>query len=257
MSVSIESEWAGRAAVHALKDAGAFPVTLPWSAISAEGLSGSAALVYDLCPWTPAVEHRFDSLAGSIPGVPILLYLPPTGSAFAAYARASRHPHVQVQVQSRDGASLECLRDAACGLLRSVPRVRIMNHLSDAVPSLSSAAYLFGHRALSILGSGRRPRVGEIATALHLSARTLQRRFKDDGLPHPKSLLDWLTIMHLHCAAETQELSVARVASRAGLSANDLYRLRRRAARVISGARGGAFPPVRPLDGGRFRSFAD
>jgi AraC-like DNA-binding protein len=73
--------------------------------------------------------------------------------------------------------------------------------------------------------------VAAIARALGLSQRTLQRRFRADGLPSPKALLDWLTLAHLRHVSHCQQRSQARVAADLGLAANDLYRLRRRVLR--------------------------
>jgi AraC-like DNA-binding protein len=129
------------------------------------------------------------------------------------------------------------LRDAAAGLVRAVPRVWIMDHLKRAAPGLSGAAYLFGHRALGVLGSGRRPSVAAIARALGLSQRTLQRRFRADGLPGPKALLDWLTLAHLRLVAHAQQRTVARVAAELALAPNDLYRLRKRVRRCADSLR--------------------
>jgi len=73
--------------------------------------------------------------------------------------------------------------------------------------------------------------VAAIARALGLSQRTLQRRFRADGLPGPKALLDWLTLAHLRHVSHAQQRSGARVAADLGLAPNDLYRLRKRVLR--------------------------
>jgi AraC-like DNA-binding protein len=206
-------------------------VHLESSAITAQALAGSAALVYDLNPWTRTAAQRFGGLVHGLLGGPILLYLPASGPAFTTYSQLPRAGDIRVQVQSRDPDSMAHLRDAAVGLIRAVPRVWIMDDLKRAVPGLSSASYLFGHRALSVLASGRRPSVAAISRALGLSQRTLQRRFRADGLPSPKALLDWLTLAHLRHAARFQKRSVARVAADLELAPNDLYRLRKRVLR--------------------------
>jgi AraC-like DNA-binding protein len=228
VGVCVESEWAGRAVSRALREAGAEAVQLGPSAITPQALAGSAALVYDLNPWTQTAARRFGGLVDGLLGGPILLYLPASGPAFTAYSQIPRAGDIRVQVQSRDPDSMAHLRDAAVGLIRAVPRVWIMDDLKRAVPGLSSASYLFGHRALGVLAAGRRPSVAAIARALGLSQRTLQRRFRADGLPSPKALLDWLTLAHLRHVSQVQKRSVARVAADLELAANDLYRLRKR-----------------------------
>jgi len=231
VGVCVESEWAGRAVARALADAGADAVHLEASAITSQGLAGSAALVHDLNPWTQTAVRRFAGVVRGLRGGPILLYLPASGPAFTAFSQLPRAGDIRVQVQSRDPDSMAHLRDAAVGLIRAVPRVRIMDHLKRVVPGLSGAAYLFSHRALGVLASGRRPSVAAIARALGLSQRTLQRRFRADGLPGPKALLDWLTLAHLRHLSHVQQRSVARVAADLELAPNDLYRLRKRVLR--------------------------
>jgi len=228
VGVCVESEWAGRAVARALAHAGADAVPLGASAIASQELAGSAALVYDLNPWTQAAVRRFSGAVRGLKGGPILLYLPASGPAFTAFSQLPRTGDIRVQVQSRDVDSMAHLRDAAVGLIRAVPRVWILDNLRRAVPGLSSAAYLFGHRALGTLASGRRPRVSSIARALGVSPRALQRRFRADGLPGPKALLDWLTLAYLRRSSHVQQRSVARVAAELGLAPNDLYRLRKR-----------------------------
>ena len=228
VGVCVESEWAGHAVARALAHAGADAVQLEASAITSLELAGSAALVYDLNPWTQTAVRRFAGAVRGLKGGPILLYLPASGPAFTAFSQLPRAGDIRVQVQSRDADSMAHLRDAAVGLIRAVPRVWILDHLKRAVPGLSGAAYLFGHRALGILAAGRRPRVSAIARALGVSQRALQRRFKADGLPGPKALLDWLTLAYLRRSSHVQQRSVARVAADLGLAPNDLYRLRKR-----------------------------
>jgi len=244
VGVCVESAWAGRAVSRALRDAGAVAVPLEASRITPHELAGSAALVYDLHPWTRAAAQRFTGLVRGLMGGPILLYLPASGPAFTTFSQLPKTGDIRVQVQSPDAESMAHLRDAARGLIGAVPRQWIMDHLKRAVPGLSSASYLFGHRALGVLASERRPSVATIARALGLSQRTLQRRFSADGLPSPKGLLDWLTLAHLRLLAHVQKRTVARVAADLGLAPNDLYRLRRRVLRLADRlGEGGCTPP--------------
>jgi AraC-like DNA-binding protein len=246
VGVCVESEWAGRAVARALGEAGAVAVHLQSSAITPRALAGSAALVYDLNPWTQTAARRFGGLVHGLLGGPILLYLPASGPAFTTYSQLPRAGDIRVQVQSRDADSMAHLRDAAVGLVRAVPRVWIMDELRRAAPGLSSASYLFGHRALGVLASGRRPSVAAIARALGLSQRTLQRRVRADGLPSPKALLDWLTLAHLRHVSHVQKRSVARVAADLELAANDLYRLRKRVLHRAERLGGDGLMPQRP-----------
>lgn len=238
VGVCVESDWAGRAVSRALRDAGAAVIHLDSSTISPRDLTGAAALVYDLNPWTQTAAQRFSGLIRGLMGGPILLYLPPSGPAFTTFSQLPKSGDIRVQVQSRDAESMAHLRDAAVGLIRAVPRAWIMDHLKGEVPSLSGAAYLFGHRALGILASGRRPSVAALSRALGLSQRTLQRRFSADGLPGPKALLDWLTLAYVQHVSDVHQRSLTRVAADLELAPNDLYRLRKRVRRRTECAAG-------------------
>jgi len=230
VGVCVESEWAGRAVSRALRDAGAAVIRLE-PTITPQDLVRSAALVYDLNPWTQAAAQRFTGLVRGLMGGPILLYLPPSGPAFTTFSQLPNAGDIRVQVQSRDGDSMAHLRNAAVGLIRAAPRMWIMDRLQAAVPGLSSAAYLFGHRALGVLAAGRRPSVAALSRALGLSQRTLQRRFRADGLPGPKALIDWLTLAYLRRVAQLHQRSLTRAAADLELVPNDLYRLRKRVLR--------------------------
>jgi AraC-like DNA-binding protein len=243
IEVRVESDWAARAACHAVRQSGAAPVVGASYAVPLPRPSPPAALVYDLSPWDPSAVAYLARRARQPEGIPILLYLPPTGAAFAALSRVPKSGYLGVQIQARDAESLSHLRAAASDLVLAVPHVRILRLLTDAVPALSSAALLFGQRALRVLGAGQRPTVASVARGLGLSSRTLQRRFQADGLPAPKAFLDWLTLVHVQTVAESQQVTAARVAARAGMTGNDLYRMRKRV-RELAGC-GSALPGVR------------
>jgi len=230
VDVAVSCQWAGRAVSRALREAGALPITTNGLPAGAPPTQCGVALVYDLSPWDSTAVELLQNYSARNQG-PVLLYLPPTGSAFAALSSIRPDCRFEVQIQSRSEECLEHLARAAHQLVGGVPRVRIMNLMSQSFPRMSSAAYLFGHRALAVLGSGQRPTVGAIARALGFSPRTLQRHFATEGLPGPKALLDWLTLAHIKASSETLEVSPARAAARARLTGNDLYRLRKRVAR--------------------------
>jgi AraC-like DNA-binding protein len=240
IEVCVECDWAARAASHAVRDIGAAPVQTPTPVTAGRSLRESAALIYDLSPWDGAAVAYVRRHATRASGSPILLYLPPTGAAFAALSRVPRSDYVGLQIQSRDGESLRHLRDATSTLVTAIPRVHIMMLLAESIPRLSSAAVLFGQRVLRILGAGQRPTVGNTARALGLSPRTLQRRFTADGLPPPKAFLDWLTLAHISAVAASHNIATSSVAAHAGLTSNEMYRLRKR----LSGALAGRCRPL-------------
>ena len=230
VDVAVTCEWAGRAVSRALREAGALPIPARVPPARDAPAQHGVALVYDLSPWDRTAVELLQTYRARVRG-PVLLYLPPTGSAFAALSAVRSDGQFEIQIQSRSEECLEHLQNAARQLVGGVPRVRIMSLMSGSFPGMSSAAFLFGHRALAVLGSGHRPTVGTLARALGFSPRTLQRRFAAEGLPSPKTLLDWLTLAHVQATAETLEVSLAKAAARSKLTGNDLYRLRKRVGR--------------------------
>ena len=228
VEVRVESGWAARAACHAVRHVGATPVVGASYAVPLPRPSPPAALVYDLSPWDSAAVAYLERRVHEAKRIPILLYLPPTGAAFAALSRVPRSAYLGVQIHARDAESLGHLRAAATELVLAIPRVRILRVLTDAVPTLSNTALLFGQRVLRGLGAGQRPTVASVARGLGLSSRTLQRRLHADGLPAPKAFLDWLTLLYVQAVAESRQVTAARVAALAGITSNDLYRIRRR-----------------------------
>ena len=228
VEVRIASDWAARAACHAVRDVGATPVVGASYAVPLPRPSAPAALVYDLSPWDEGAVAYLARRAREAERIPILLYLPPTGAAFAALSRVPRSGYLGVQIQARDADSLGHLRVAATELVRAIPSVRILHRLAEGAPALSSAGLQFGQRALRVLGAGHRPTVASVARGLGLSTRSLQRRFQADGLPPPKAFLDWLTLVYVRTVAESGQATAARVAARSGITSNDLYRMRKR-----------------------------
>ena len=224
--VSVESQWARLAACHVVKSLGAQPVALSYHEATTIGIT-SVAMIHDLCPWDRSESARLCRSARDA-GVPVLLYLPATGAAFASLPHHELGSGTRIQVQSRDGKSLDHLREATAAAMEEVPRVRVTDLLRRRYPNIGSTGILFGYRALSLLALGQRPSVGMIAAALRVSPRTLERRMNTEGLPPPKSLLDWLTHEHLRCVSDCQGVSIARAATAIGLGGNDLYRLKKR-----------------------------
>ncbi len=231
IEVSVACEWAARAVGHALRAVGAEPVEVQAPGVDRCSAAQPAAIVYDLSPWNRGAAEQIPQHAAQ---TPILLYLPPSGAAFAALSHVPNLGDVRLQVQARDGESLGHLREAVGALVRDIPRVHIMTLLTESMPNLSSAAFLFAHGALRVLGSGRLPTVGSLARALALTPRTLQRRFTADGLPAPKAFIDWLTLAHVYDMMDARRLSMARAAAGSGLTSNDLYRTRKRVQRLLA-----------------------
>lgn len=228
IDVCVKCGWANRAVSHLLQRADATPVPVDITPGAELQTPPSAALVYDLNPWDRTAVEWLAERADEGESTPVLYYLPPTGAAFATLEAVPKGRDMYLQIQCRDGESLRHLKHAARALVRSVPRMRIMDALAASLPHPSSSTFLFGHRALVMLAAGQRPTVESVARGLGLSARSLQRRLAADGLVGPKPLLDWLTFAHIHVVAASRQCTPAKSAAQSGLTGNDLYRLRKR-----------------------------
>ena len=220
--------WARRCATDSLRRAGAAPEPVVLDRLNGPCTWRFSALVYDLNPWNRTAELQLHRLRSAAPEMPLLLYLPPTGAAFSTVRGIPAPDAVQLQVQSRDTDSLRKLDDAMRWLIRSIPRTRVMELVSARLPRLPPIAYLFGHRVLTTLSAGHRPKAATIARALGISPRTLERRFARDDLPAPKAFMDWLTLLLIAATVDCFGVSPTRAGANTCLSPNDVYRLRRR-----------------------------
>ena len=225
----VETSWADRAIARFLREQRVRSVPLKVEDLLRQSPDRRVSgLVYDLAPWTPVAWHRFRNLTERRPELPVLLYLPPTGTAFSALGGLSHTERVRIQVQLRDGQSLRCLKDSVWWLISSGPRLEVMALLGPTVNNLSSTTYLFVHQILVMLGAGCRPSVLSVARTLGVCPRTIERRLAHAHLPPPKRLIDWITILYICTVAASSGASICQSATGVGLSSNDVYRIRRR-----------------------------
>ena len=72
------------------------------------------------------------------------------------------------------------------------------------------------------------PTVEAMARTLNMSRRSLERIWWGTGLPGPKQMIDWATLVTLAGAADAVDETTAILASRRGIDARRLHRLQRR-----------------------------
>ena len=225
----VETNWADRAITRSLAELGARSVSVRMEDLLRQSRDARVGgLVYDLAPWTTLAWHRFRCLAERRPELSVLLYLPPTGSAFAVLGELPRGDRVRIQVQGRDAGSLRSLKDSASWLIDSSLHLEVMALIRLTVGNLPSTAYLFAHQVLVMLGAGYRPSVSSIARTLGVCSRTIERRLAHAQMPPPKRLVDWITMLYVGTLAVSAGKSIRQSATRIGLSSNDIYRIRRR-----------------------------
>lgn len=76
------------------------------------------------------------------------------------------------------------------------------------------------------------PCVSSIARDLAMSPRSLERLCRNARLPHPKELLDWITLLVVRYTALATRARTSTVAAHLGLDGQKLWRLRCRLAKL-------------------------
>ncbi len=225
----VETSWANRAIARSLTEQRVRAVPVRVEDLLRQSRDARVeGLVYDLAPWTTMAWHGFRYLTDGRPELPVLLYLPPTGSAFAVLGELPNTDRVRIQVQGRDAQSLQSLKSSVSWLITSSPRLEVMALIRLTVSKLPSTAYLFAHQVLIMLGAGCRPSVFSVARTLGVCSRTVERRLAHAHMPPPKRLLDWITLLYIGAVAVSTHKSICQSATSVGLSSNDIYRIRRR-----------------------------
>ena len=88
---------------------------------------------------------------------------------------------------------------------------------------------------------GRPPKVEALAQRAGLRLRALERVMRRAGLPPPKRLADWITLLYVE-VMRAQGHATSAAARRLGLLDGDLYRLRRRLLPDLSWRGHGSLP---------------
>ena len=227
---AVTNDWAFRCSTRLVEQEGGHIVAAQTAEVANRAAPSYAALIYDLAPWDERALARIDHLRSLRPELPLLLYLPPVSPAVSLVPSCGRLTNVRLRMQERHGDGVKGLQQDVRWLLRSVPVREIMTQVADALPEVSSLTTLFSHHVLRRLSVKRRATVTSAARALGLSKRTLERRMRNDRLPPPKEIIDWLTILHVSLIAARSSLSVSRVARSIQMNPNDLYRIKKRLA---------------------------
>ena len=196
-------------------------------------------LVYDLHPWTPAAAATLMNIIETNPTLRVLLYVPVRADGLEMLPRFGGIARVCSKVQNFSVATFGLL----CGFIRFVNTGHVcpgyervvttaMPHLTQDMRSVLRVA------AAKVTGAEPRSahRVLSLARDLHISSRTLTRRFMQGGLPPPKEFLDWMVLLHVAERAASEGRPAARVALQLGYDTNAFYRIKkRRLGRAASG----------------------
>ncbi len=190
-----------------------------------------AALIYDLAPWDDSISTLLHMIRRGHPALPILLYPPQRGDVSAILLRCGTIAGLRVRLQRHDSQESRSLREHVRWLLAAIHAERVIHLVGLLRPELPSPAQEYVRHILARLTGARGGRpltVGSLVADLEVPQRTLQRAVNDGGLPSPKALLDWITLMFATLSADATSRSTASVARDFGVDAHRIYRIRRR-----------------------------
>ncbi len=227
---AVTNEWANGLSHRSVQLEGGRIVRVHPSEIAVTESHGYSALIYDLAPWDDRALVGINRLRRWRPELPILFYVPPVSRAVALIPRCGGIGNVRFRMQEHDGNEIPEFRRDVAWLVQSVPSGEIITRLKEVFPEMPSSLLQLARHMLRTPGVNRRPTVESAARALGLSKRTLERRVRCDGLPAPKELIDWITLLHVSFVASRGSTSISRVARCVGVNANDLYRIKSRLA---------------------------
>jgi hypothetical protein len=197
----------------------------------ADGTVEFVGLIYDLAPWNSSVVPLLGALRKSHPGLPILLFPPSRPEVSKVLLHCADLSGVRVERQGHDSRSLAGLQDNVQLLLASVYAGRLMHLVKLLLPDMPAGALLYLERILDRIAASPVSQplsVGSIVAEMRMPLRTLQHALESAGLPSPKVLLDWLTLLYSVFAADASDRSATAVAKNFGLDAHRFARVRRR-----------------------------
>jgi len=227
---AVTDEWANGFSHRSVELEGGLIVGVHPSQIAVSESPSYSALIYDLAPWDDRALVNINRLQRRRPELPVLFYVPPVSQAVALMPRCGGIGNVRFRMQERSGKGMSEFRRDVAWLVQSVPSGEIITRLKEVFPEMPSSLLQLARYVLRTPGVTRRPTVESAARALGVSKRTLERRVRCDGLPAPKELIDWITLLHVSFVASRGSTSISRVVRCAGINANDLYRIKSRLA---------------------------
>ncbi|UCG85221.1 MAG: hypothetical protein JSW71_14940 [Gemmatimonadota bacterium] len=192
-----------------------------------------AGLIYDLAPWNKSVVPLLGMLRQKHPDLPILLYAPsrPEVSQALLQLRHSDVTGLHVEYQDRAGRSLMALRDHVRWLLAAVHAAKVTHLLQLLLPNMPGRAKGYVQRILDRIAdssASRQLSVSSVLAGSNLPLRTLQYSLGAAGLPPPKILLDWVTLLFATLSADVSRRTTMEVARDFGFDTQRINRLRRR-----------------------------
>ena len=192
-----------------------------------------AGLIYDLAPWNASVVPLLGMLRQKHPALPILLYAPsrPEVSRVLLQLRHSDVKGLRVEHQAQAGRSPKALQDHVQWLLAAVYSTKVMHLMQLLLPDMPARARAYVQCILDrIVGAGvsQQLSVGSVLAGSTIPLRTLQHALGSAGLPPPKALLDWVTLLFATLSADASHRTTMAVARDFGFDTQRINRLRHR-----------------------------
>ncbi|GBD33062.1 hypothetical protein HRbin33_02041 [bacterium HR33] len=195
-------------------------------------------LVYDLSPFDERALGALEAFRRHHPAAVVMFYVPIRSGIEPLLVRALARPGswLKFQLPAAYERSLVC--EALQQALRMTPGLRVRQALQPLEGSLRPPYRRLIEQVLAELELGRLPRLKCLAVAGDgfPTIRTLERAAIESGLPSPKKICMWLTLLFVEFASAGLGVPAARVARSVGLDSNAWYRLRRRLIGGFSGS---------------------
>lgn len=228
------SDPSAAAIVHdAAVDMGANPVHISPIRLAKVPLTGSdfTTIIYDLAPWTDDVVPLVRALRHAYRTVPLLLYAPPTPTISTLLEHCGDRDGLKVMLQSTRRDEIRGVRENIAWLLAARHAELVCYLVELLITDLPSRPRDYIRETLACLIDLEKRRlfsVRSISAELSVPKRTIQRDFDSAGLPSPKAIMDWLTLMFLALAADSSGRPITSVANDFGAAGYQVRRLRNR-----------------------------
>ena len=188
-------------------------------------------LIYDLAPWNSSVVPLLGALHQTHPSLPILLYAPRRQEVSSVLLYCADLSDVRVEQQAHDSRSLELLRNNVHWLVSAVYAERVSQLVQLLLPEIPTVALQYIRQTLdrfTEIPEAVGLTVGSIVAEMKVPLRTLQHVLESAGLPSPKVLLDWITLLFATLSADASRRTVEATGHDFGVDAHRIYRIRRR-----------------------------
>lgn len=189
------------------------------------------ALIYDLAPWNISVPPLLTALRLRYPDLPILLYAPRRPEVSEILGQCGQLPVLHVAQQTHDRRDPRALESQVSWLFTAAYGGRLLHLVELLLPNPPSSVRRYIRHTIKRFSEGAGEAaltVASLAAEVDVPARTLQHAMEASGLPSPKGLLDWLTLLFASLAANVTGRTIAAIGRDIGVDAHRMYRIKGR-----------------------------